>query len=195
MNSQIIEDGGALDGRIAQRLRRERQRLDLSLEELSARSGVSRAMISKVERGEASPTAALLGRLCAGLGLSLAQLFADESQPPDPLSRRAAQVTWRDPETGYLRRDVSPPGLGRFEIVDVTFPPGARVVFENAWSVRPIDQQVWVLDGVLELTLGDARHRLETGDCLHMRLDRPIAYHNPTGRPVRYAVVLTLEEP
>jgi transcriptional regulator with XRE-family HTH domain len=183
----------ATDRRLAERLRRERLRLDLSLEALAERSGVSRAMISKVERAEASPTAALLGRLCAGLGLTLAALFADDERAPEPLSRRTGQPAWRDPDSGYVRRDVSPSGFGPFEIVEVNFPPGARVVFDKAWHGRSVDQQVWVLDGVLEMTLGDTRHRLETGDCLHMRLDRPIAYHNPTKRAVRYAVVLSRE--
>jgi len=186
-------DDPVLDQRLAERLRRERARLDLSLEALAERSGVSRAMISKVERGEASPTAALLGRLCAGLGITLVALFADDERPPEPLSRGADQATWRDPETGYVRRDVSPAGFGPFEIVEVSFPPGARVVFDKAWHGRPVDQQVWVLDGVLEMTLGHTRYRLEGGDCLHMCIDRPIAYHNPTKRPVRYAVVLARE--
>jgi transcriptional regulator with XRE-family HTH domain len=186
-------DEANLDSRIAGRLRRQRCTHGLSLEALSERSGVSRAMISKIERREASPTAALLGRLCAGLGITLAALFADEEHPSEPLSRRADQPTWRDPETGYVRRDVSPSGLGPFEIVEVSFPPGAHVVFDKAWEGRPPDQQVWVLDGVLEMTLGEVQHRLETGDCLHLRLDCPIAYHNPTERPVRYAVVLARE--
>jgi uncharacterized cupin superfamily protein len=120
-------------------------------------------------------------------------LFADDERAPEPLSRRTGQPAWRDPETGYVRRDVSPAGFGPFEIVEVSFPPGARVVFDKAWHGRSVDQQVWVLDGVLEMTLGDTRHRLETGDCLHMCLDRPIAYHNPTRRAVRYAVVLSRE--
>ena len=189
----MVEKEAGIERRLAERLRRERTRRNLSLEALAERSGVSRAMISKVERSEASPTAALLGRLCAGLGITLAALFADEERPPEPLSRRAGQPTWRDPETGYVRRDVSPAGLGPFEIVDVSFPPGARVVFDKAWHGRIIDQQVWVLDGVLEMTVGDAQHRLEAGDCLHMRLDRPIAFRNPTKRAVRYAVVLARE--
>ena len=183
-----------IDRRIARRIRAERQRLALSLEALAERSGVSRAMISRIERGEASATAALLGRLCAGLGLSLAGLFADESRPPSPVSRAGDQSVWRDPATGYVRRDVAPRGTGSaVDIVDVTFPPGARVAFEQPWLVRAADQHIWVLEGTLELTLGTTVHRLEAGDCLHTRLDEPIAYHNPTDGPIRYAVVLTLE--
>ena len=184
-----------IDQRIALRIRVERQRHALTIEALAERSGVSRAMISRIERGEASPTAALLGRLCAGLGLSLAALFADDSKPAWPVARAAEQPVWRDPATGYIRRDVAPRGTGSpVEIVDVTFPPGARVAFKQPWLVRGVDQHVWVLDGTLELTLGSTVHRLDTGDCLHMRLDEPTAFRNPTDRPIRYAVILSLEK-
>jgi transcriptional regulator with XRE-family HTH domain len=95
---------------IGARIRQLRVAQSLTLDELSTASGVSRAMISRIERGEASPTASLLGRLCAALGLSLSAFFAEEERAVSPLSRRSDQKVWRDPETGYLRRSVSPPG-------------------------------------------------------------------------------------
>jgi len=189
-----MDDLSSIDTRLGDRIRSERLRQHLSIEALAERSGVSRAMISKIERAESSPTAALLGRLCAGLGVSLASLFEKEAQHGAPLSRAAEQPVWRDPATGYLRRDVAPRGTGSpIDIVDVTFPPGARVTFDRPLTTRGSDQHVWVLDGILELTVGGTTHRLETGDCLHMRLDTTIAYHNPTDRPIRYVVVLMLE--
>src|SRR5579862_2399320 len=96
------------DGILAERLRHERETRHWTLADLAARSGVSRAMVSKIERGEASPTAALLGRLSAAFGLTLSQLFARMEEPPDPdagrVARAAGQLAWRDPETGFLRR-------------------------------------------------------------------------------------------
>ncbi|MDJ1158897.1 helix-turn-helix domain-containing protein [Chelatococcus sp. SYSU_G07232] len=193
MESAALADN--LDIRLGRRLKAMRTAAGLTLDELAGRAGISRAMISRIERGESSPTAALLGRLCAGLGISLAAVFADDRRSGDPLSRAAAQPVWRDPASGYLRRDVTPPGTGSpVEIVDVTFPPGADVRFDNPWTMRTIDQHVWVLDGELELTVGAAAHRLATGDCLHMRLDGPIRFRNTSGRPVRYAVVLTMTD-
>ena len=184
-----------LDRQIGCRVRDERRRQELSLAGLAQRSGVSRAMISKIERGEASATAALLGRLCAGLGINLTALFAPDAAASGPLVRHADQPVWRDPGSGYLRRTVSPQGVGSsIEITEVLFPPKARVAFEVPWLIRGIDQQVWVLDGVLELTIGEEVFRLETGDCVHKRLDRPVVYHNPTDATVRYAVILTMEE-
>ncbi len=194
--SPIMDDLSGIDTRLGDRIRGARLSQNLSLDGLAERSGVSRAMISKIERAESSPTAALLGRLCAGLGISLASLFEKEAQRGAPLSRAAEQPVWRDPATGYLRRDVAPRGTGSpIEIVDVTFPPGARVTFDRPWTSRGSDQHVWLFEGRLELTVGDTTHVLEAGDCLHMRLDRTITYHNPTDRPIRYAVVLMLEPP
>ncbi|HEV2606011.1 MAG TPA: helix-turn-helix domain-containing protein [Microvirga sp.] len=192
----MMDDLSGIDTRLGDRIRGARLSQNLSLDGLAERSGVSRAMISKIERAESSPTAALLGRLCAGLGISLASLFEKEAQRGAPLSRAAEQPVWRDPATGYLRRDVAPRGTGSpVEIVDVTFPPGARVTFDRPWTSRGSDQHVWLFEGRLELTVGDTTHVLEAGDCLHMRLDRTITYHNPTDRPIRYAVVLMLEPP
>src|SRR5271168_1772718 len=94
--------------RIAERIRAERETRDWSLADLAERSGVSRAMISKVERGEASPTAALLGRLSGAFGLTLSTLLARAESSEDRLSRAANQERWTDPATGYVRRALSP---------------------------------------------------------------------------------------
>jgi transcriptional regulator with XRE-family HTH domain len=172
------------------RLRSERARRGWSIDELARRSGVSRAMISKIERGAASPTAELLGRLAVGFEVTLASLFAPASaEAAPPLARRDEQPVWRDPSSGYVRRNVSPPGWP-VEIVEVEFPAGGRVLFDT-YADAGIHQQIWIQDGVLELTLTGRRHLLEAGDCLAMRLDQPLAFHNPGERPVRYAVVLT----
>src|SRR3954447_14798215 len=92
----------------------------LSVGELAERSGVSRAMIGKIERGEAQPTAALLGRLSAALGMTLSELIARaESADAPRLARSADQPTWTDPETGYVRRAVSPRPGGPIQLVEV----------------------------------------------------------------------------
>jgi transcriptional regulator with XRE-family HTH domain len=188
-----------LNTRLAARLRSLRSTRGLSLDALAGRSGVSRSMISLIERGESSPTAAVLDRLAAGLGVTLASLFAADAQPDaSPVSRRADQVTWRDPETGYLRRNLSPPAYpSPVALVEVVLPPGARVAYDTPPAPRatPTRQQIWVLDGTLELTVGDAAHRLDPGDCLAMRLDAPVVFRNSTGRDVRYVVALAADVP
>ncbi|MDR6874486.1 transcriptional regulator with XRE-family HTH domain [Bosea sp. BE125] len=180
-----------LDQRLGARIKALRQSRSLTLDMLAERSGVSRAMISRVERGESSPTAALLDRICAGLGIVLSVLFRDEGHA-GPLARRADQPVWTDPASGYVRRNVSPAGTGSgIEIVDVEMPAGGRVLLDAPRSAHRLDQQVWVLAGEMVVTLGGVEHRLAAGDCLQMLLDGPIAYHNPGSAPARYAVVLT----
>lgn len=185
------EDAEPLDQRIAQRVAALRAEAGLSLQALSDRSGVSRSMLSLIERGECSATAVVLEKVATGLGVMLADLF-DRPAATGPLSRRASQPEWRDPASGYVRRNVSPAGAARaLQIVEVEFPPGARVAFESEARLQPVHQQVWLLAGELHIGLSDQTHHLQPGDCLAMTLDQPIVYTNPTAQPARYAVVIT----
>ena len=180
--------------RIAERVRELRAAHALSLDALAARSGVSRSMISLVERGESSPTAVVLEKLATGLGVTMAAMFDAPSAMnanAGPVARRSDQPLWRDPASGYVRRNVSPPGVPQpMQIVEVEFPPRARVAFETGARDVRIQQQVWVLDGTIDVTVGDECHRLRHGDCLAMQLDRPTMFHNPTRKSARYAVVI-----
>ncbi|MEH3147345.1 MAG: helix-turn-helix domain-containing protein [Methylobacterium frigidaeris] len=179
-----------IDGRLGARIRTLRLDRNLSLDGLARRAEVSRAMLSRIERGESSPTAQLLGRICGGLGIALSRLFAEAETAASPLSRRSEQPLWRDPESGYLRRAVSPSGTGSpVDITEIEFPAGNAVAFDNQ-RLPGGDQHVWVLDGTLEVDLGGEPVRLDAGDCLLMRFDRPVVFRNPTTHPVRYAVVI-----
>jgi transcriptional regulator with XRE-family HTH domain len=182
--------------RIAAKVRSLRLQLGLSLEALAGVCGVSRSALSLIERAESSPTAVVLDKIAAGLGVPLGSLFDskhDEKAAP-PLARRGEQPVWRDPSSGYLRRSVSPGGDDSpIQIVDVTFPAGARIAFETGQRDRVIHQQLWVLEGTIDFTIGSDTHRLQAGDCLASRLDRPTMFHNPTAKDARYAVVVVAE--
>lgn len=194
--SILLDTSQPLGIRIGRRVRELRSKGGISLDALAERSGVSRSMISLIERAESSPTAALLERLASGLGVALASLFdAPDGDRSGPLVRRDAQPQWRDPASGYLRRNVSPREDGEGEptvqIVEVEFPAGARVAFENGASGVQFRQHVWLLEGAIDITVGAERHHLRAGDCLAMGLDRATMFHNPTKDPARYAVVIT----
>jgi len=194
----MMEEAASSDinRRIAERVSELRAAGGFSLDALAAQSGVSRSTISLIERGETSATAVVLEKLAAGLGVALAALFETQRAAPGPLMRRAEQPEWRDPASGYLRRNVSPPDYpSPLRIVEVEFPAGRRVLLEGATPASAIDEQVWVLEGAMTLTLGRAIHRLEAGDCLALRVDGPIEFHNPTRRPARYAVVIAAATP
>jgi transcriptional regulator with XRE-family HTH domain len=187
-----------LSYQIAERVRKLRVAQALSLEALADKSGVSRSMISLIERGESSPTAVVLEKLATALSVTLHSIFvapADAAEPPrGPLARRADQPQWQDAASGYLRRNVSPSdALQPMQIVEVHFPPGGRVAFENGAIHSGVYQQLWLLEGAIDVTLGGVRHRLHEGDCLAMQLDRPTMFHNPTRKPARYALVIASE--
>ena len=181
----------SLNDRIAQRVRDLRAEHGLSLDALATHCGVSRSMISLIERGESSPTAVLLEKLATGLNVPLASLFDAPEPASSPVARGADQPPWRDPHSGYVRRNVSPGGVGSpIQIVEVSFPPKARVAYESGAREPLIHQQVWVLEGTIEVTVGKQTHRLGAGDCLAHVLDQPMTYHNPTRKTARYAVVI-----
>ena len=196
MLENAIEQSTDLNQRIAARVAGLRAGQGLSLEALAARSGVSRSTLSLIERGETSATAVLLEKVAAGIGVALAALFETERAAPGPLMRRAEQAEWRDPASGYLRRNVSPPDHpSPLRIVEVEFPAGRRVLLEGGTAAGAIDEQIWVLEGRMSITLGGARHRLDAGDCIALRVDRPIEFHNPTRQRARYAVVIATGVP
>jgi transcriptional regulator with XRE-family HTH domain len=184
--STMTDEAGA---RLAACIRGEREARGWSLADLAGRSGVSRASISKIERGEASPTAVVLVRLAGALDLTLAGLLARAEGGTGRLSRAADQPLWRDPATGYLRRQVFERPDHPVELVAVELPAGARVGFPAA-SYRRIRQLVWVREGSLVIEEGGDRHRLEAGDCLAFGPPADTTIANETAAPCRYTVVV-----
>jgi transcriptional regulator with XRE-family HTH domain len=183
-----------INGRIAGRVRALRGEQGLTLDALAAKSEVSRSMLSLIERGESSPTAVVLDKIATGLGVSLAALFDDVSAPPNPIARRADRVPWRDPATGYIRRNLSPANFpSPIHLVEVELPAGASVAYETGTRDVSIHQQIWVQAGSIELALGDVTYQLDEDDCLAMQLDMPTTFRNRTDQPARYVVVVVTE--
>jgi transcriptional regulator with XRE-family HTH domain len=183
----------ALERRVATRLKDLRAQRELTLDALAKRSGVSRSMISLIERAESSPTASVLDKLAATLGVTLASLFAEEERADAaPVARRADQRAWTDPETGYIRRNLSPPAFpSPIELVEVVLPPGTRVTYDSGSRMARVDQQVWVLEGAIEVTIGKDVYVLAAGDCLAMQVDGPTAFRNRGREAARHLVALT----
>ncbi|WP_313896986.1 helix-turn-helix domain-containing protein [Streptomyces sp. GC420] len=182
----------AVDARLAARLGELRGACGWSLDELARRSGVSRSTLSRLERGEISPTAALLGRLCPVYGLTMSRLLGEVEAEPAQLVRAGEQSVWKDEDSGFVRRSVSPPHPGlRAEVVEGTLRPGAVIAYD-APPVPGMEQHIWVLEGAVEVTVQGARHLLAAGDALRFRLWGETRFHCPGPEPVRYAVVVVL---
>ncbi|MCZ0991302.1 XRE family transcriptional regulator [Streptomyces diastatochromogenes] len=182
-------------GQIAARIRTERERRRWTLAQLADASGVSQAMISRIERGESSPTAVVLGKLSAAFQLSVASLLAlaegtqDDTDAVVGVRRRDDAAEWRDPATGYRRRQITSPHFPA-EIAEIRLPAGARVPYPAA-AFAFVRQVVWVLDGHLTFHDGDAVHELDAGDTIELGAPAERVFANTTDTTCRYAVILT----
>jgi transcriptional regulator with XRE-family HTH domain len=185
---QIVDDVGR---QIADRIRLERNARDWSLAELGERAGVSKATISKIEREEVSPTAVILVRLAAAFDLTLAGLLlrAEGDGEESRVSRAADQPVWRDPATGYTRRQVLSRPDHPLELVQVELPAGQQVALP-ASSYAHIRQAVWVHAGQLQIVEAGVRHILSAGDCLPFGPPGDVTFANTTEHPCVYVVVL-----
>ena len=179
----IVDDAGA---QIARLLRSEREARGWSLAE---RAGVSKAAISKIEREEASPTAVMLVRLAGAFDLTLAGLLLRAEGTGERLSRAAEQPIWRDPETGYVRKQVFRRADHPLEVVSVEMPPRQSVALP-ASSYARIRQAIWVMAGNLVIQEGGDRHELAAGDCLGFGPPSEVTLANETAVPCTYLVVL-----
>ncbi|EKU39503.1 helix-turn-helix domain-containing protein [Acinetobacter sp. AYS6] len=180
--------------RIAQQVRELRLARGYTLDVLATRCQVSRSAISLIERGEASPTAVVLEKLANGLDVPLIQLFANQqdNQTPQPIVRRSQQSEWKDPETGYIRRQVSPPNWkSPFQIVEIEFPAQSRITYEISETSKVVQQQLWVVEGEIDIQLGESSYALSTGDCLAMQLNQPVIYSNNSSQVARYILVVS----
>lgn len=184
----IIRDD--TESKIALRIRQEREARGWSLGQLAEQSGVSKAAISKIERGETSPTAGVLVRLAGAFGLTLAGLLVRAEADASRLTRVADQPVWTDPATGYRRHQVFARPDHPVEIIEVEFPPGARIVLP-ASSYARIRQVLRVVSGELTLSEGGKIFRLKAGDCLGFGPPSEVVFANETEAPCLYLVALT----
>lgn len=178
-----------IDLKLGARIRAEREGRGWSLTELAERAAVSRAMIHKIERGNSSPTASLLGKLSGAFGLSMSTLLARAEASAGQLLRRDDQPLWTDPETGYLRRQVfSRPDMP-LDLVEISLPAGKEVPMP-APAFAFVRQLIWVLQGNLTFIEGALRHELHQGDCLHLGPPADCVFRNDSDHPCSYAVIV-----
>lgn len=192
MNDNLL-DASPLDDvdlRLAGRLKALRTERGWSLDGLAARSGVSRATLSRLEKAAVSPTASVLGRLCAAYGMTISRLMLMVEDGAPPLVRAADQPVWRDPAVGFVRRSVSPPADSLAgEVLDCTLDPGATISYER--PPRPgLEHHLVLREGRLTVTLGDSAHALAAGDCLRYRLHGASRFETPADSGARYWLFL-----
>ncbi|NQY37008.1 MAG: helix-turn-helix transcriptional regulator [Alteromonadaceae bacterium] len=174
---------------ISDRIRLERESRGWSLSELSKRSDVSKAMISKIERAETSPTAALLGKLSAAFKLSLSTLLTRAEDESTRLARKSEQAVWIDPDTGYIRQQISSAVNNPIELTQVTLPAGAEVKFP-ATSYVFLRQVIWIIEGCITFVEGDKCNKLNKGDSYILGEPANCVFRNEEQEPCVYLVVV-----
>jgi transcriptional regulator with XRE-family HTH domain len=185
-------DAEDLNMQLGARVHLERLLRGWSLSELAEASGVSRAVIGRIERGETSPTAIVLGRLSGALGVTLSTLLTSANRGrSDRHVRFSDQPVWRDPATGYVRRQIAPGPRSDLplELIRVELPAGAAIEYP-ASAYLFFRHLIWVLSGALIFVEGDTTHDLETGDSLELGPPSDCAFRNVTAEPCVYVVAV-----
>ncbi|YCK39787.1 helix-turn-helix domain-containing protein [Actinomadura sp. ATCC 39365] len=188
------QHGDDLAGAFGVNVRRRREEAGLTLEQLSAQSSVSRAMLSKVERGEKSPTIGVASRIAHALDASLSDLIgapAGAASGVAVVMRRNHRPVFRDPETGFERHMVSAaPGAGGAEMVFHHLPAQVSTGLLPAYPPGT-EKQLLVLEGSLTVAIGGINETLETGDSLFFQADADHGFANRTNAPCEYIMFIS----
>lgn len=172
------------------RLNTERRNRNLTIEALAAKSGVSRAMISRVERGEAQPTTTVLGKLAEALELSISQFVGGPQSTGTLVVREADQPHFREEKTAFERRSLSPLYRGRgIDLVLNTLPPRTRTGPFPSHRVG-VEEHLWMQSGTLTVEVGSERHDLLTGDFLFYPADRDHSFVNDADTPAVFMIAI-----
>ena len=186
------DQGDELSRTFGARVRALRDAAGMTLEQLAHSSGVSRAMLSKVERGEKSPTIGIASRIARSLQASLTDLTGSQvTEGTTVILRRADRPIFRDPETGFERHLVSPAkGKNRVEVVYHFLPAGASTGMLPPFPAGT-EKQVIVTLGHLILEFKDTKVHLGPGDSLFFVADVDHGLINSTDEPCAYYVVIS----
>lgn len=156
--------------RLATSLRDARRAQGLSLDAVAKLSGVSRSMVSQIERGESSPTVATLWNLTQALQVDFAGLLDGKPQPGIEVTRAtAAPVIARAP--GVTIRILSPAeAVGEHEVYDLTFT--AAAVLDSDPHSPGCREHLTVITGHLTVSSGEDSSTLGPGDTARYPADR-----------------------
>ena len=175
---------------LASELRHQRRRQNFSLEQLAALSGVSRSMISKIERGEAVPSTVVLSRLAEALDVTFAKLMLPAAERKILVIPAAVQPILQDQASGFQRRCLSPvlPGRGIDWVLN-TLPPGGATGEFTAHR-RGVEEYIYVARGRLQARIGERVMTLSEGDSLFFEADLPHGFSNPDNAVCEYFLVI-----
>jgi len=185
-------DGARPDGAFGPRVRALRDGMDLSLRDLSERSGVSAPMLSQVERGETSPTLAVAERIAAGMELTLSQLLRlDDADGVSVV--RVSDRRHGGRRRGHRYQVLTPPLPGlRAEVSLHTLAPGAATGGEGDPPIHEpgARETAVLLEGEVRLMCGGVAHDLQDGDAVTFEADLPHHFENPGEGDSRFIAIV-----
>lgn len=188
---ELSEVEAVSPGELGRRVRDLRGSRGITLEVLAERSGVSRAMLSKVERGEKTPTLVVAAKVAEGLGISLSQLAGVEERREVVVVPRDRRMVMRDPETGFERQLLSPAsGRRSVEFVRNVLPEGATSG-DSPPLRRGVEEYVVVEKGRLKAVLRGDEYVLEEGDALYFEADVTHRFDNVGRGEASYYLVVS----
>ncbi|MBD2103378.1 helix-turn-helix transcriptional regulator [Leptolyngbya sp. FACHB-261] len=160
------------------------------MEALAEQTGVSRAMLSDIERGLKNPTIKVVSQIAEGLGCTVSQLIGEQTTDPVVLVRKAERQRLVDPETEVERSLLAPSLVRRgLELVWYQVPPGRSTgVFP---AHRPgVVEHITVLQGQLHCSLAGRTEVLEVGDSIFFPANIAHSFHNPGSEPCHYLLLI-----
>lgn len=167
----------AVELALGERIRRARVRRGLTLAELAELAGVSKSLISQIERGVAAPSIDTVRKVASALQVPVFSFFMEEADTQMVVRRDQRRVV-RYPGSRASREILSPGLHGRMVLIWVTFPP------EEDGRPRPVrhvgEECVVVIRGTLEVRIGEQTTRLEHGDSMTFDPDVPHLFRNPS---------------
>jgi transcriptional regulator with XRE-family HTH domain len=176
--------------RLGGRVKALRREVGLTLDGLAERAGVSRAMLSKLERGEKNPTLVVAARVAEGLGVTLTRLIETEERGAVVVTPRGGRRVMRDPQTGFERQAISPSTAGSsVELVYNVIPVGSTSG-EFPPHRKGVEEHVVVERGRLRAVLGGEEHVLEAGDAVYFEADVPHRFDNAGEGECGYYLVI-----
>ncbi|WP_419798584.1 MAG: helix-turn-helix domain-containing protein [Terasakiella sp.] len=171
-------------------LKKTRTQEGLTLDDLAEKSGVSRSMISKIERGQAVPSTTVLGRLAEALDLSITQFVGGQNRDESVHVPAKKQPVFVEEETGFQRRSLSPLYRGRgVDFAKNMLPAGQRTGPFPSHRAG-VEEHIYVHSGVLRVHVGHEVYDLEEGDFLFYPADQEHTFENPGTEPAEFFIVI-----
>ncbi|RED54093.1 helix-turn-helix domain-containing protein [Aestuariispira insulae] len=187
-------DGGEMP-KIGRKVLRLRQAYKMSLDDLAAKSGVSKSVLSQIERDQNNPTLSTIYRICKALHITVEEIVREDTDPRifDKLTEHSTPVIRSDDGRCNLRILGPITTVNWLQWYDIEVDPGGRLVSD------PHDpgtlENLTVLEGELEVATGESSERISKGETLRYPADERHVVSNPGSTPARATMVVVLGRP